>query len=183
MFDLWVDQSIGMSRASFKNQVKCKLFELQWKDALVSFEASNKAMIFKHLVINKKPNEPTWYIANVTDPHIYRNIAAIRLRNHRLKVEVGSWDNIIFANRLCPECQKLEDEFHMLFECTNYHALRVKFIDTYFTTNPSMQKTIELLNSTDIRTINRLGIFLSKAFKIVYQRDCVNGAPGPNLDE
>ena len=70
----------------------------------------------------------------------------------------------------------------MLFECNNYHSLRVKFINTYFTTNQSMQKTIELLNSTDIRTINRLCIFLSQAFKIVYQCNCINDTLGSNLD-
>ena len=90
---------------------------------------------------------------------------------------------VLFFLTDCDNCGKLDDEFHLLFECNMYINLRKQFIDVQFTNNPSMLKTVQLLNSEDVRTINRLGIFLKKAFKLLYERDCIQGAPGPTVDE
>ena len=166
MFDYWVDQDIDVSRDVFKKAVKKGLYHLQNREALEFFEGSNKALLFKQLVHDKEPSKMAWYLEHLTDPSIYRSIAAIRLRNHRLSVETGSWDGTDFNARLCTQCNILEDEFHFVLQCTRYNALRHKFIHSDHSTRPNMLKFIQLLNTEDICILNRLGIFLKRSFKL-----------------
>ena len=177
MFELWVNQELGCSREVFKSNVKKGLFKLQSKEAFDSFSLSNKAILFKQLIADNDPSKPSWYISALTDPVIIRNIAAIRMHNHRLSVEVGSWNQIEFSARYCTFCQCLEDEYHFVLQCPRYNVLRKKFIDNALIARPSMLHLIQLLNSESIYVLNRLGIFLKRSFKMPREIDNVLGYP------
>ena len=41
-----------------------------------------------------------------------------RTRNHCLHFEIRNWERIPINERLCQTCNRLDDEFHHLFECT-----------------------------------------------------------------
>jgi hypothetical protein len=51
-------------------------------------------------------------------------LTRLRLSAHHLSVETGRWGNISLSDRSCHTCQKLEDEFHLLFECKMYNSIR-----------------------------------------------------------
>ena len=75
-----------------------------------------------------------------------------------------------FDERKCVVCQKLEDEYHFVLECSLYSELRKKFISKYYWKNPSMFKFIEFLNST-IRVVF-VGYAVS-VFKLLnYEPNC-----------
>ena len=44
--------------------------------------------------------------------------------------------------------------------------LRNKYINKHYTNRPSMLKFVQLLNSTNVKTLNNLAIFCIKAFKV-----------------
>ena len=59
----------------------------------------------------------------------------LRVSSHRLEIEVGRCarsNRTHIDERKCRYCNKLEDEFHFLLECTLYVELRKKYIKKYF---------------------------------------------------
>ena len=91
------------------------------------------------------------------------------MSSHRLEVESGRWvkpNAVPYDKRKCVVCQKLEDEYHFVLECSLYSELRKKFISKYYWKNPSMFKFIKLLNSTNTGCIRRLCCFIFQAFKL-----------------
>jgi hypothetical protein len=57
-------------------------------------------------------------------------ICRFRTSNHRLPIEIGQWQNINRENRVCNSCRgrELGDEFHYLFECTEFIHDRARLI-------------------------------------------------------
>ena len=92
------------------------------------------------------------------------------MSSHCLCVETGRWrrpDPIPYERRYCASCRnKIEDEYHMLFECELYDELRNTLIPRYFRTRPSMFKLIEFINSASNKQIRGLAKFVYNAFKI-----------------
>ena len=46
------------------------------------------------------------------------SISKLRLSNHKLKIETGRYENLPVEKRLCEHCQKIDDEFHFIIECS-----------------------------------------------------------------
>ena len=68
--------------------------------------------------------------------------------------------------RLCRNCNVVENEFHFLFECPLYVELRTQYIDKYFYENPNHFKLKKLFQSTRENQIKNLSIFICKAFDL-----------------
>ena len=51
---------------------------------------------------------------------------------YNLLVETGKWYNIEINQRICKQCDqyKIEDEFHLIFECPKYSELRINAFST-----------------------------------------------------
>ena len=99
----------------------------------------------------------------------YRNIISkLRLSAHNLAIERGRHQNVERRLRKCIYCDvnEIEDEFHFVIVCPKYTYLRNKYINKYYTNRPSMLKFVQLLNSTNVKTLNNLAIFCIKAFKV-----------------
>ncbi len=62
-------------------------------------------------------------------------------------------------------CNVLEDEFHFLMICPMYTELRRIYIHSFYLKKPSMFKLVELVSSSNRKTIRNLGIFITKAFE------------------
>ena len=107
----------------------------------------------------------------------------LKVSSHRLEIDVGRWarDNRTPINeRKCRYCDKLEDEFHVLLECTLYVDLRKQCIKKYFWNRPNMLKLKELMSvkNRNIKTTqkkkkthtkkNNTELYIEKAFKIRY---------------
>ena len=88
-------------------------------------------------------------------------LTKLRTSSHRLEVEVGRWarpQSIARENRKCKFCNKLEDEFHFITECTLFRELRISYIKPYFIRGTSMYKTIQLLKSTNKTDLKKFGM-------------------------
>ena len=74
---------------------------------------------------------------------------------------------------MCSYCElnDIEDEYHFVLQCSKYQTLRNEYIPSYYPRNPSMYKTIELLNSDKVKTLNNFAIYIIKAFKLRLQAD------------
>ena len=99
----------------------------------------------------------------------FRNsLARLRVSSHRLEIEVGRWARPYkpVHERLCNNCNRLEDEYHIVIECSLYNSLRRKYIDQVYWRSPSMYKFVNLITSDNTRTITNLDIYVYKHFKI-----------------
>lgn len=86
-----------------------------------------------------------------------------------MEIEVGRWarpQSIARENRKCKFCNKLEDEFHFIIECTLFRELRTSYIKPYFIRVTSMYKTIQLLKSTNKTDLKNLACYIYKGFKM-----------------
>lgn len=121
----------------------------------------------KNYVLIKSTFERSAYIRLLPD-NLTKIMFAFRSRNHRFPVEVGRWIGLPLAERKCELCHKgLGDEFHYLLTCEYFTRERKMHIKTYFYKNPNILKYNELMNTTDIPTLKKLCIFISKLSKSV----------------
>ena len=58
----------------------------------------------------------------------------------------------------------LDDEYHFVLQCQKHALLRERYIGMYFYKNPSMFKFIQLMSTSNVKTLNNLAIFVKKAF-------------------
>ena len=97
------------------------------------------------------------------------SLTKIRVSSHRLTIETGRWENpnvIPYNERLCKECNTVEDVYHCVCECSLYVDLRCKYIPAFYRLRPNMFKFIELLRTVNTYTLTRLSTFIFKAFEI-----------------
>ena len=95
----------------------------------------------------------------------------LRVSSHRLEIEVGRWtrpNRTPVDERKCRYCNKLEDEFHFLLECTLYEDLRKQYIKKYFWHRPNMLKLRELMSAKNRNIIKNTAIYIEKVFKFRY---------------
>lgn len=103
--------------------------------------------------------------------NVYKYIQALsklRVSSHRLAIESGRWvrpTRIPVDERKCVNCNILEDEFHFVIECNMYTDLRIKYIPKYYWERPSMYKFVELVNTTNIKLLRNLSVYVCQAFK------------------
>ena len=100
-------------------------------------------------------------------------LTRFRLSADRLAIETGRWhkpNKIPRNERKCCVCKTLEDEFHFLLECSIYKNLRQKYINKYFWKYPNILKFTELMVSENEITLQRLAIFVFKAFELRNQK-------------
>ena len=96
-------------------------------------------------------------------------VTRLRVPSHRLQIEAGRWSkpNSTPRNeRLCRLCNKLEDEFHLLFECTLYNQLRQELIKLFYTRRCSMHKAVTLMQSSNTKILKNLSVYVYKCFQI-----------------
>jgi len=97
-------------------------------------------------------------------PFKYRVILCkFRCGNHRLPIVSGRYSNVDRSQRFCNLCNnsKLGDEFHYLFECTEFEQARTKLLDNYFKKRPDSIKMYKLFNSPLPSTLLKLSKFCS----------------------
>ena len=58
-----------------------------------------------------------------------------------IRVYTGILENIPYEDRMCPVCNTaVENEFHLLLECSLYTTARQKYISKFYFTHPSYDK-------------------------------------------
>ena len=85
-------------------------------------------------------------------------------------VERGRWMNpkVVYEERKYSLCNNrdIEDEYHVSMICSFFKHVRTKYIKPYYYQRPSMQKFVELLNTTNTRERFRLMLFIKIMFKM-----------------
>ena len=73
-------------------------------------------------------NKSIIYTSLLNDYYRYI-ITRWRLSNHDLSIETGRYSRPITPreDRLCETCNKLEDEYHVVFVCPLYYHIRIKY--------------------------------------------------------
>ena len=110
--EVWIAQGVGHTNtfiSIFKQRVN-DTFIQQWYSRL---ENSTRASFYR--VFANFELQPYLKCVNINKYKVA--LTKLRLSSHRLSVETGRWTNIPRENRRCLACNRLEDEYHLLFEC------------------------------------------------------------------
>ena len=85
-----------------------------------------------------------------------------RTANHKLPIEVGRWENIVYEDRKCNFCDKndLGDEFHYLFICSYFQNERKDLLKRYYYLRPNIIKYQELMNCKNKQVLLNLSKFM-----------------------
>ena len=69
------------------------------------------------------------YLNIICDRSLRVVLSKLRLSDHELNIETGRHHSIKRDERYCPFCNdnSIEDEYHILFQCSKYSALNIKF--------------------------------------------------------
>ena len=102
-------------------------------------------------------------------PDIWIPLIKIRTSNHKLPVELQSW-NILYkprVERYCNVCNLNEvgDEFHFIARCPIFLEDRQKYIPSILQDN-SIRNFISILKSDDIKILRGLAKFLNILFEV-----------------
>ena len=105
-------------------------------------------------------------------PNNFLRIALTRLRlgSHYFMVERGRWKKLDYIDRICFDCNEVEDEFHVIMCCKKYNDLRKKYLPECLYKRPSMYKLVSFLNSKDLKNIKSMGFFIHNVF-IRYEKN------------
>lgn len=164
--DAWLFQDVGNSNI-FLSLVKQRLKDQFLRNWNFSISAISRADLYKHMHTSGFRFQP--YLDVLTIDKFRIALTKLRLSSHRLLIETGRWEkpNIIPRDqRLCRNCNVLEDEFHFVCECSLYNDLRCQYIPFYYRRRPSMYKFIEMLTSENAKLLKCLSTFISKAFEV-----------------
>ena len=108
------------------------------------------------------------YLNDIVPRNLRIALTKLRISGHSLRIHTGRYDRTERNLRICQicNCQEIEDEYHFIFQCRPYQALRSRYIKNYFIRRPSMYKLIELLSSQNKNELYLLSKYLFEASKI-----------------
>ena len=114
--DAWLEQSVRDRFFLFLNLVKQRLtdqFSQNWNSRP---NDSTRALFYRNFSFGYKT-----FLDFVSVCKLGFAFFRLRLSSHRLEVETGRWarPNVIpFEKIRCTSCHSLEDEFHLVLECS-----------------------------------------------------------------
>ena len=120
-YEVWVNQGVG-NKNVFLCVLKQRLldnFSQEWSSRLAESSRANFYSLFSSF-------EHQFYLDFVKVKKFRVAMTKLRSSSHRLEIEVGRWarpNRIPIDERKCLTCNKLEDEFHFLLECSLYNDL------------------------------------------------------------
>ena len=164
--DIWENPML-VNPNTFCNAFKQRLIDNFTQTWRTDVENNQKLTLYKHFKCNFEYERYMYMIQHKK----YRNaLAQLRLASHGLHIETGRYGrNRLERNeRLCHLCSDgdIEDEYHFVFICSIYKDLRVKYFTAYYRRNPSVAKFIDLMNSDNPKTIQRLSCYVYHAFEL-----------------
>ena len=155
---VWLSQQIG----------DVKLFTAQVRDRLVSIstqELNAQCNLYFPAYLDYHPTPFAAPYLSVLPNYDIRRFFAL-LHCNSLPVKNNLIRLKMVENNICTHCHEIENEYHVLFECHAYDALRHHFIPSKFICrHPSPNKFIELLNSDDSKLIISVAHYFRTALK------------------
>ena len=96
-------------------------------------------------------------------------LTRLRLSNHRLRIEMGRYTRpkTVRAQRVCILCNsgEVEDETHVLLQCTLYMEERTNMMHKLTTTDISPPSTKHILSEYTKHSIQSVAHFIQSALK------------------
>ena len=178
------EKTNAVSQEILKQQTRTKLqyqyMNNTWK---VRLEESSKLEFYREV---KTDYEFEKYLSWVKDRRHKSALTKLRISAHRLHIETGRYKkydkvsktyiNTPREERTCSSCtNKIEDEYHFLFECSKNLDLREKFFenikrnDRCFGDLDDKNRTILLFTNKDESVICQLAKFVYDSFKRINQ--------------
>ncbi len=186
-FDTWVSRSNALFK-EYQSNLHCNLgafaklshvvaksklkkasrdaFESLWSKNIS--ECKKKLRTYK-LFKSKIEFEPYLHVIN---PKTRTAIAKFRMSVHNLAIETGRHHRpkpLPVTDRICVNCETVEDEIHHLLHCTKFDDIRSALIDIcilkipHFLKLSTHDKFVTIMQSRDLQLINEIGTFLTKA--------------------
>ena len=159
----------GYTRIVYKkwlsNVVKMNLIDQFKQTWSTSIDNSSKALNYR---LYKKGVSFENYLEILKDKNLFL-LCRFRTSNHRIPIEIGRWQNINRENS-CNLCQgrELGDEFHYLFESTEFVHDRARLIPPKYRCSPNTVKYCALMCSISVVELSKLCKFI----KIVKSKVC-----------
>jgi hypothetical protein len=163
-YHVWVNQGVG-NEILFLNLVKQRLkdnYMQNWTESLRNSSRASLYILFSNFDFKL-------YLEQINIQKFRIALTRFRVSAHRLLIETGRWhkpNKIPRNERKCIICNKLEDEYHFLLECTLYCEIRTKYLPKYYWKRPNIPKFIELMSNESTTIIRKLSTFIYKAFEI-----------------
>ena len=161
---IWLNQHF-LSDFDFFPIFKTRLLDSFWQDINSSINDLSTHRLYRHLSDNS-----SLYLNVLPNNHIRKAITKLRLGSHHFMVERGRWANLEFIDRICFECNEIEDEYHVVMNCKKYNDIRIKHLPATLYKKPSMYKFVEYINSEDVYKLKKLGLYMFYVFKR-YEKD------------
>ena len=124
--DIWRAQGIFNPNA-FYNAFKNRLYDVFRQEWSARISESPRARFFRAVITEHSLH----HILDIVNVPAHR-ASLIRLicSSHRLGVETGRWTRPVTPqeNRKCTVCNILDDEYHLLLECTVFNDFRKKLV-------------------------------------------------------
>ena len=161
--EAWYNQGVG-DITSFIHVFKNTLSDIYKQTWSATVNDSPKCRFYRFI---KPIHEPSEYLSIVVSQSHRIAMARLLVSSHSLHIESGRWTRPVTLRneRKCTSCNKIEDEFHFLLECSRYHDIRKKLIPAYYWQSCSMYKFVKLIQCTDKKVIKGLAKFIHEAFK------------------
>lgn len=163
--DVWYRQG-AENQNIFLSEFKQRLKDNYGQNCNIELENSSRA---KHYILYYEQFTFATYLKNVDFESHRVALCRFRTGNHRLAIETGRWHKpnpIPLPDRKCIFCNKLEDEYHFLLECSLYKDLRKIYVPKYVYNRPNMEKFKYIMSTENIKIMQKLATFVYKAFKI-----------------
>ena len=155
-----------------KKRFKTKFLD-QWKNELRINGDQDKKL--RNYVRFKSEFRFENYIHIVKDFTIRKNITRLRISAHNLAIEKGRHKRptkVPLEQRLCENCNVLEDEFHFVIGCKKFKEPRQKMLNSIqeifgdFHIYSEWEKFLFIMNSLDYEVIRNFSVFIKAAIDI-----------------
>lgn len=145
-----------LSEFKFKQEIR-NIFESEWKKNIKTFSKAETYRLFK----TAPKMEP--YLKETQNFRHRTCITKFRLSDHNLKIEEGRRckPKIDKENRICIECNKVEDEVHFLIDCKKYTEERNDLFAKIASIYPNFNKIPDSLNKF-IFLMSQENVYLTK---------------------
>ena len=163
-YEAWLFQDVGDSK-TFLSLVKQRIkdnFIQNWNERISNM---SRSYLYTHMSCFQFQT----YLDILMIDKFRTSFTKLRVSSHRLFIETGRWEkpnSIPLDERLCTNCNVLEDEFHFVCECIFYNDLRRTYIPKYYRSGPNMAKFVELLSCQNTIILKNLSTFIFKAFQV-----------------
>ena len=175
MSSIWRDQLIenkdNSNDKKLAKSIKRRLEDIS-SQTITSKLAESSKLTFLASIKHEHKFEPYLNIHNFEHR---RALTKLRTSSHKLEIEVGRWNDVQKEDRICKNCllNKIEDEFHLLFDCHMHMRDRSKLFETLQqkidvnTKNKIDQvDTInKIFASDDLSLLNAIGKFIKNSLQ------------------